>query len=356
MKKFGFILLVIMFLVYGYQGYEVVRKYKQDDIKVKTSGRLSDIVGKVASVPLETPDNGVVRQVRRVQTDGNHLFLISDLRLLQFDLSGKFVRQLTPSVSDGEVFFADYALDADHHLLIAIDSQRNICKFDYAGNLLSKTTLKQPWRKLTAFTYHNGYFWMSAEYLVKNADNPDSYQIVHSLFQFDADMNEIAGQRLHIADVGRFKIFESYFVDELLADEYGVYAYTSPNDMEHLLIDTLHIMHHEELPFMYKDGFFGAACIYPVRKGKRFQIATNYQSINDNYTFCFDRIDHTAYILQKGFKDNLQKTGYIADLQSIDIYNNSYCYIKSGASLSKKFPDRAKSNNNPVLFIVTLKG
>ena len=302
------------------------------------------------------PDSGVVRQVRRVQIDGNHLFLIGDQRLLQFDMSGKFVRQLTSSAGDDEVFITDYALDADHHQVIAIDSQRNICKFDYSGNLLSKTGLEQPWRRLTAFAYHRGYFWLSAEHLVPKEDMPDSYQIVHSLYQFDANMNEIASQRLHIADVGRYRMFDSYLVDELLADEYGVYAYTSPENMNDLLIDTLHIMYREELPSMHKNGYFGAACIYPVRKGKRFQIATNYLSIDNNYTFCYDRIAHTAYVLPRGFKDDLQKTGYVVDLQPVDVCNNSYCYIKSGDSLSKKFSDKAKNNDSPVLFIVTLKG
>lgn len=187
---------------------------------------------------------------------------------------------------------------------------------------MSKSKLKQPWYKLTAFAYHNGCFWLSAEYFVKNADSQYSSQIAHGLFQFDADMNEIANQQLHIADVGRDKMFNSYLVDELLADEYGVYAYTAPSDMSYLLLDTLHIMQRQELPFMYKDGYFGAACIYPIRKGKRYQIAANYQTIGNHYTFCYDRVNHTAYVLQKGFKDNLHNTGYVADMQPVDIYNN----------------------------------
>ena len=39
MRKLGFILLSIILLVYGYQGYEIIYKYMQDDVKVKASGR-----------------------------------------------------------------------------------------------------------------------------------------------------------------------------------------------------------------------------------------------------------------------------------------------------------------------------
>ena len=356
MKRAGFILLAILFLVYGYKGYEIVRQYMQDAVTVKTSGRLSEIADKIVAVPLETPDSGVVRNVKRVQTDENHLFLIGDQRLLQFDVSGKFVRQLTSSANGGETFFADYALDTDHHAVVAIDSQRNICKFDFAGNLLSKAKLEQPWHKLTAFAYHNGYFWLSAEYFVKNGPNPDTRQIVYGLFQFDSNMNEIACLPLHKADVGRDRLFDFCPVDELLADEHGVYAYSSPVDMNSLLTDTLYIMQREEAPFLYNGGYADAACIYPVRKGKRFRIATNYQSIDNHYTFCYDRTSHTAYVLPKGFKDDLQKTGYVNSLQPVDVNNNSYCYLKSGATLSKKITGRAKNSDNPVLFMVTLKG
>lgn len=355
MKKIGLILLSVIFLVYGYLGYDTVRTYMQYDVTVKTSARLSDIAGKVVSVPLETPGNGVIRQIRRVQADGDCLFMLSDQRLLQFDFSGKFIRQLTASAHDSEVFIADYTLDTDRRLVVIIDSQRNCHNYDYYGNLLSTSRLEQPWRKLTAFAYHNRTFWVTAEKLVKSRENPDEFQIIHSLYQLDANMHEIASQRLHVADVGRNRVFESYHADELLADDYGVYAYASPGNMDYLLHDTLYITHRQEIPLLHTGGHFGSACIYPVRKGKRYQIATNHQAIDDHYSFFYDRIDHTAYCLSKGFKDDLHKTGYVADLQPMDIHNHSYCYLKSGAELSKKFPDRAKNNDSPVLFIVTLK-
>ena len=356
MRKSGFLLLVILFLTYGYQGYKIVHQYISDDIKVKTDGRISDIAGHIAAIPLQTPDSGAVRQIRRVQKDGDFLFMIADRRLLQFDTVGNFIRQLTTAVNGREeVFVADYTLDTDRHQVVVIDSQRNICKFDYFGNRITTNRLNQPWYRLTALAYHNGCFWVTAEKLVKNADNPESYKILHSLYCLDRELNELSSRSLHLAEVGRDKIFHSLLVDELLADEYGVYAYTTPADMAYLLSDTLHILQRQEMPFLFQNGYFGEACIYPVRKGKRHLIASYYQTIDDCYTFCYDHADHTAYMLPKGFKDDVNKTGYIADFQPMDVYSQTYCFLKSGAALAKKFPDRAKNDNSPVLFIVTLK-
>ncbi|MDR0572527.1 MAG: 6-bladed beta-propeller [Tannerella sp.] len=356
MRQSCLLLLAILLLTYGYQGYKTVYKYTNDDVKVKYRGQLSDVAEKVLSVPLETPDSGVVRHVKRVQKDENNIFMLSDRRLLHFDVSGKFINQMMTETSGREdVFIADYTLDADRHQVIAIDSRRNVCKYDYSGNLISRTKLTQPWHKITAFACHDGYLWATAEKLVKIAGHNDSYQIVHSLYQLDSDMNEISSLKLHIADVGRDVMFRSLCVDELLVDEYGVYAYSSPADMKHLLSDTLHIVQRQNLPTTSGNEHDGKACIYPVRKGKRQFLSTCRHTIDNCYTFCYDNAGHTAYLLSKGFKDDFYDTGYITDFQSMDIYNESYCYLKSGADLSGYFPERAVSDDHPILFMVTLK-
>ena len=355
MKKSCILLLTIISLTYGYQGYLTIRSYYNDELKIKTSGQLSDITSNVIPVQLETPDSGIVKQIKRVQRDGDDIFLIGDNRLLHFDISGNFINQLAMEISDNEdVFIANYTLDTQLHQVILIDSQRNILKYNYSGDLLSKSKINQPWRSISAFAYYNGYLWTTAEKVVINADD-NSIQVTHSLYQLDSEMNEISSQTLHYADVGRDILFHSFFVDELLVDEHGVYAYSSPADMKYLLEDTLNILLYKEIPMMSKTGHYGKACVYPIRKGKHLMISTYCNEADNCYTFCYDNTNHTAYLLSEGFNDNFYKTGHITDLQSMDIYNKSYCYIKSGDDLSDKFPDREKNNNNPILFLVTLK-
>ena len=363
MKKGGLFLLTILFLTYGYQGYLTIQKYVNDNVKVKTSGRLSEIAGNVIPVSLETPDSGAIRQVRRVQRDGNDIFFLSENRLLHFDISGRLINQPAKEISnDEDLFIADYTLDTDLHRIIVIDSQRNISKYDYSGNLISKSAINKPWLRISAFTYHNGYLWASAETTEKITgnieyndksitihtsesveNNPDDYyQIINCLYQLDTDMNEISSRRLLFADIGRDISYNHLCVDELLIDEDGVYAYSTPVDMKYLLSDTLHILQNKSIPSAYGNRHNGDAFVYPVRKGKRYIMSTYHNAIDNCFTFCYDKTNNKSYMLSEGFKDDFYNTGYIADLQPMDIYNSSYCYIKSEADY-------------PVLFIVTLK-
>ena len=357
MKKGALLLLAIIFLTYGYQGYKSVQIYLNDEVKVKTSGRLSDIADNVIAIRLETPGSGVVQQIKRVQRDGNDIFLLSDNRLLHFDISGRFINQPAIEISDREdVFIADYTLDTDHNRIIVIDSQRNISKYDYSGNLISKAIINQPWRRLSAFAYHNGCLWATAETVEKCTNNDsdqipdDSYQIIHRLYRLDTDMNEISNQRLYSADIGRDIRFNSPCIDELLVDEDVVYAYSSPTNMQYLLSDTLHILQYKGMPLAFGNKHHEEAGIYPVRKGKRFIMSTNNRAIDNCYTFCYDKANNNAYMLHEGFKDDLYNTGNIADLQPMDIYNTSYCYVKTEAEMSPK-----TTSNKSVLFIATLK-
>ena len=158
----------------------------------------------------------------------------------------------------------------------------------------------------------------------------------------DIDLNEISNQGFYSAEIGRDIAFNSLCIDELLVDEDGVYAYSSPVDMKHLLSDTLHILQYKNITSALGDMHHGEACVYPVRKGQRYIMSTYYNTVDNCYTYCYDKTNNKAYILPEGFKDDFYNTGYIADLQPMDIHNTSYCYIKS-------------ETNSPVLFIVTLK-
>lgn len=351
MKKGCFLLLILLFLTYTYQGYKVVDTYTNDKIKIKVSGKLSDITGSVLSVLLETPGTGAVRQIRRVQRDGNHLFMLGDDRLLHFDIDGRFINQ----INDGnDACIAEYVLNTDANRIIVIDSRRNISHYDYGGNRISKKQIEHPWQKLTAFAFHNGYLWASAETYVTDPGQPDTIQIRHDLYQLDADMNELSRQTLRIAVTGRERLFAAPFVSELLADEEGIYAYAPPSDMKHLLGDTLYMAERKKIPLLYPEEDTGMACIYPVRKGRRHTVSTCNSPSGEHFTFCYDHEGLTAYILPNGFKDDFFGTGYITDFQPMDMYNRSYCFLKSGKELSKKYPGRAADEDQPVLFIVNL--
>ncbi|MDR2680115.1 MAG: 6-bladed beta-propeller [Tannerella sp.] len=355
MKKGCFLMLAIIFLTYGYQGYKVVDAYMKDGIQIKETGKLSDIAGNVLSVPLEMPDTGVMRNIKRVRRDGDDLFMISENRLFHFDIHGNFINRIAGDMKNA--FIVEYALNTGMNRVFVIDSQRNISKYDYDGNLLSKKRIEQFRYRLTAFAFHDGHLWISAETLVKNDDYPDSFLIVHNLYQLDDNMNEISSRTLRVAagTTGGNRFFSNTCVSELLVDENEVYAYMPPFESDGLLEDSLYIAGQEAFPLLNKNAHDGMACIYPVRKGRRYMFSTCGSPAGNHFIFCYDKINFTAYFLSEGFKDDIFETGYISDFQPVDIYNHSYCFVKSGKDLSGKFPGRAVNDDNPVLFIVNLK-
>ena len=356
MKKGFLLLLTIILLTYGYQAYQVVDSYRNDVLSIKTSGKLSDITEKVLPVPLDVPDSGVVRNVKHVRKDGNDLFMLSDNRLLHFNMRGQFINQLANEISeDNDKSIVEYVLDTNNHLALVVDSDRIISAFDYHGNMISSIRIDKPWHKITALAFHDGYLWATAETLTKADLDPSSFQIEQKLYQLDMNLNEIYSQTLRTANFGRNNFFHRLWVDELLVDEQGVYAYSSGTDAAVLLEDTIRIAQQKKIPLLYKDARYGMACIYPVRKGKRHYLSTYHNDLADNsFTFCFDDLKQTAYMLSDGFKDDFFKTGHVLDLQPMDIYNESYCFIKSGKDIAKKFPKRAKDSDSPVLFIFKL--
>jgi hypothetical protein len=351
MKRGGLLLLAIIFLTYGYQGYKAIDAHVNDKVTIKTSGKLSDIAGRVTPVPLEMPGSGVLRNIRQVRKDGDDLFLLSENRLLHFDVRGKFVNRIAGDMNDALI--AAYALDTDRSQVVVIDSQRNVSRYGYDGSLLSKAGLEHPWHRLTAFAFHDGFLWAAAETLV---ESDGACLISQNLYRLDAGMNEVSRMTLRAVDAGRYgSIAVNPCISELLADEAGVYAYSPPFETRYLLEDTLHIVQQKLFPLPGNDANSDrTAGIYPVRKGKRHIISTGKSLDGNRFTFCYDSARYTAHILTEGFKDDFFGTGYIADFLPVDIYGNSYCFVKAGEDLSAKFPERAANGDLPVLFIVNL--
>lgn len=350
MKKGCFVLLAIISLTYGYQGYKII--HTNEGLTIKETGKLSDIAAMVLSVPLETPDSGAMRNIKRVRRDGDDLFMISENRLLHFNMNGDFINRIAGDVNDARI--VEYALNTAGKQALVIDSQHNISKYGYDGALISKTRIERFRYKLTAFTFYDGSLWIAAETLVKNDRHPGSCLIAHDLYRLDEMMNEVSRLTLRLAPAGGERLFGNTCVSELLVDENELYAYTPPFENDHLLEDTLHLLEQADL-FPSLHAHDGTACIYPVRKGKRYLFSTCGSPAGNNFMFCYDKTGFTAYLLPEGFRDDVFDTGYISGFHPVDMYAGSYCFIKSGNDLSGRFPERSANDDRPVLFVVELK-
>jgi hypothetical protein len=323
MKKAVYILLAILLLTYGYKAYQAVSVHLNDMLKIRSKGVLSDITDKVVSIPLETPDSGSVTHIKRVLKDGDDLFLLSNNRLLHYDISGKFINPVARDIAENGESIGSYTLNTDRRQIIVIDSRRNITVYSYSGKLLSRTALPHQWYRISALEYYKGYLWATAKTLARMNEADNSCKIRNNLYQLDHQMNIISETALRTADTGRVRLWEGLCIDGLLAGDEGLYAYCSPYSQDYLLDDTLHILEQKKIPSLHTGETFGSGCIYNLRRGDRFFIA------NNGFTFCYDNKSHTAYKLNEGFKDNFFGTGNVSCFQPVDIYGNTYCYFSN---------------------------
>ena len=322
MKRAVYILVAVIALTYGYQAYEAIYEHFNDYLKVRTKGFLSDITNDVEVILPETPDSGAVTNVKHVRKDGNHLFLISNNRLLHYDISGKFINPIAQEIAENNEYIRNYTLNVEQQQVTVIDSQRNIWTYSYQGELISQTQIPYLWHRISALEFYNGYFWATAESYVKQSESDDVYIVQNALYQMDKQMNIVSESMLKTVDVGRKEFPNSGSVTELLANKEGVYAYSSPYSPDNLLKDTLYILEQHKIPALHPDETYGNGCLYPIRRGERFFLA------NNGFMFCYDDKNHTAYNLNDGFQDDFFGTGYVSDLQPVDIYGNTYCYVK----------------------------
>jgi len=341
MRRAVYFLLALVALTYFWQAFEVGRVYYYDCVKVRYAGKLSDIADEVTRIALETPDSGAVTNVHNIRRDGDNVFLLSDNRLLHYNLTGKLLNEIG---GDGEGQpLINYALDTVNHRVIVIDSNNLISCYNYAGNLLSVRTLPCKWYRLTAMAWHNHNIYLTAEDLVAKADGSGVFEIRHKLYQIDYQNNITGICNLHHAETGREIPYSATAVSEILFDDKEeAYAYSQNADCETLLKDTLYFLHNRQLPFRNSIGGTkdGMASVYPFRRGKRYIISPQNP---DNRLFCYDSKKNIAYMLSKGFKDDFCGGDFVRSLLPTDNYGNSYGFL-------------TESGNSTDLVLFRLKG
>lgn len=347
MKKTCLLLLLLVGIIYINEGYKII----SEDMPVKstTEGSLSDVADEVIAIPLETTSDCRLKHATQIKRDRNELFLVSNGQLFHFDCSGKFLSRIT---SNKHFLVTDYVIDPLEKQLIVMDDRENVYYYDYDGTLLERKSLAgiNPLKTPTRLMYHNRHIWMTAQSLSPSEEGTGKQCVNQWLYKFDTTFNLQDARKLTAADLGRFYL-GACFSTELSVTNGNVYAYSPSTQPDELLADTLYLIRRNKLNIHEE-----YSSILPLCIAGRYLVST-YSDATDtdkNYTFCYDRREDYAYNVTGGFEDNFYHTGRVPDLKSLDIYNNSFCYCRSGEEVKKAFTDRTEEDN-PVLFIVRMK-
>lgn len=344
MKKGCILLLMIVFAVYIRQGYLILST--ENPINNFTEGSLSSIAEEVTAIPLETNNQCKLTHARLIKRDKNELFLICNRELYHFNCAGKFINKIT---HNHRFLVSDYVIDPINKQIIILDNDEKIHYYNYAGELLTVKNIsaKHPWNKLIKLAYYNNHIWATTE---NTTPRDNKLYLEKWLYKFDINFQEVEANRLTNVDLGRLNPDCNFSPEPAVANN-QVYAHSPSMQPDELLHDTLYLINKNNM------GIRSHSSVLPLRISKRFLLSMyhNPLSENMNYIFCFDQKEKCAYNLKGGFEDNFYHTGKIPELQALDMHNSSFCYCKSGDEVKQAFPDR-KENDNPVLFIVKMKG
>lgn len=352
MKRAFTLLFIIVVVLYAKEAY---RTYQSTiDVVQQLTGSLSDIAEEVTAIPLQLADGHRIKKASNVRREGSNLFLISEGMLYRYKQDGNFVCRIS---NPDDINVAGYLINPLNQELIVLGNEDDVFYYDFEGRLIEKKKLKSehPNRQILSLSLHNNRIWTIEE---NSYQDPDTQQIyVHKeVITYDTSFHKIESRKLTAFDLGRTNYMIGLLQPRLCLDHASgnLFAHCASLQPEQLLQDTLYLKKtwsrqttnawsNKQVP------------VSPVNPAGRFWLSA-YRDSYDNtkdYTFCFDTKTYQYKQIEGGLKDNFYDTGSVM-LESMDIYNDSYCYVKSGEVVKKAFPNRQDAEN-AVVFIVKLK-
>lgn len=353
MKRTCLFLLIIICIGCLRQGYELMTK--DATTQNQLTGSLSDIAEEVVAVPLEPAGDYHIKKARNIRQEGNNLFLISNETLYRYNRKGEFICRIT---DPGVIKVAGYVLNPINQEIIVLGNTDDIYYYNFNGNLLETKKLKSdlPGHHLQSVSLYKDKIWTTEECMQEDTTS-QALHIEKQVVEYDTSFRKINTKKIIPADLGYSLGISTGLPAQLsIAEDTGVmYAYTPPMRPDNLLRDTLYLKQKQETGTLFETEE-GAVPLFPIRVGCRFWVSSyhNKADASGSYTFCYDQQNNRSWEVKGGFKDNFYETGTVPELEAMDLFNQAYCFCKSGKEIQKVFPEQTK-RESAVLFIVKLK-
>ncbi|MDR0758001.1 MAG: 6-bladed beta-propeller [Tannerella sp.] len=307
--------------------------------------RLSTIADRVTAVPLETNATCRIDRPEKVICSGHNVFVLCDNLIYRFGRNGNFQNRISLQ-SDSRIL--DYTVNPQQQQLIVLDRSRQIhfCTFDGAERKQEDLSAPAGKFELKHIACHSNALWFTFEHL-----SPENI-FENGLLRFDLADRSTECFDLPDVDLGRRSVHR-HFEPEFAVSENMPYIYSPFAERGNILRDTLYLLAHEAFDSRRAKMPF---CIYPVRIGRRYLIASYCENTErrSNFLFVFDRNSRTSFEMN-GFRDDFFGTGVVTDIQPLNTDGSEYYFYKTGKDAAKLFPERDEPDN-PVLFFVRLNG
>lgn len=351
MKRAFIVLFLLMLGIYAKEAYHTY--VSALEVEKKLTGSLSDIAEEVIAIPLQPADGLPIEKARYIREQGNNLFLINEDVLYRYNRKGEFICRIT---RPEEIHVAGYIINPLKQQLIVLGNENDIFYYTFEGELTDKKKLANGFshnKQVISMSVHDNRI-LSLEQ--NTYIDPDTQQmfVEKEVVAYDTSFRPVYTRKLTSADLGRPSLMVGLLQPEICWDKSSgsIFAYCPSLRPELLLQDTLFLKQtwKDQMQYARKRKYIP---VTPVRPAGRFWLSSFHNPADEskNYTFCYDNVTHEYHQVKGGLRDNFYHTGNVI-LEAMDIYNESYCFAKSGDSIKKAFPGNAE---NAVVFIVKLK-
>jgi 6-bladed beta-propeller len=351
------------------------------------SANLSDVFVKVSMIKLQNT-SPLIHIVPKIIKTAAFLF-VADLqmeggRILQFDHSGRFIKQIGKiGHGPGEyIYFYDFAVDTiSKQVYIAALGQ--IIAYNFDGTYIKS----QPMAEETSgpflvnfMTFLNNELWVIQHRMIPPGESKNKWTYLGELIRYNKDLMKVDSSVIFRAFLNRNQMSALSPGSTYCVSNCGekTYLYYPISDAEPLLRDTLYEFDginkipvlkldfsqitsvdktinpdamdpNESLDAIYKIRNLMITSIYRT-KGYVF---AEYLNIMDPFLFCYDFNQKKGHHMKEGFTDDLFQTG-IARIRPSDLNKGEFYFTKDGFELENT-TDGIGESSNPVVFYINSK-
>lgn len=333
------------------------------NIKVETekadSVMLSKIASSVYKIILETNESSLITKIQEIDRTDQYLF-VNDAgkRVLQFDSSGKFIKQIgRQGRGPGEYLsIISQAIDT-HNKIVYVASYKQILCFNFSGKLVN--VIKQGAMPEFVIIVGDELWVVSTSLGNKLQDNTylNITKLVRYTFQGNAVDSSII-KKVILSGLSGTINPQSFFISDLGSKQYIYYPVLLP---EIILRDTIYEIKGNKLIPSIKLDLGDAGKLKNGKKQIYFRnifqtrnyLFAGYSFNKNQLLFCYDYIHNVSYFADRGFTDDFFGNGVI-QLMPLDLENGTMYFTEDAYNLVGQI-DEISENSNPVIFIVKLK-
>ncbi len=328
------------------------------DKKATEPANLSEFIRSSKLIKLETNPECLISFAKQVLVAKNYIFIAEPSRVLQFDTTGRFIKQIgTAGHGPGEYYMVG-SIAADtfsNHLVV--QAQGGYFCYDFEGRFIQNIPVSG---FTECISFIKGSLWTVKTKLAEPL-NDGTFITQATLFRYN-QLYKITDS-LIVKQVILKKVTASiggytYYISDIPS---GTFFYYPVLTSEPIVRDTLYEIEsshiNPKIKFDFKDivisdNYKKNMSLLNIYRTDRYAFV-EYTVKGQPFIFCYDFKEKTKHTVSEGFNDDVYGTGIVTP-RPLNLYNNELYFLKNGYEVEGLI-DGVNENSNPVVVFLKIK-